>query len=226
MYGARWRNTATLLSCFPTQFSPVTHPTLPALDLILTDAPYESQYLDLFKPLSLFARWVLRQDGSLVVMMGQSYLPQVMNDLSAHLTYHWTIATLLGQRRTLIQSRSVFAAYKPLLWFVKGKYRGPAVPDVIRSDGSDKNFHDHGQSKSEFAEMIKRLTEEGAMVLDPFVGGGSVAAAALMLGRKFVGIDIDRKHIETTRRRVEQVARGLERSEVSPRSRDREPGAL
>jgi site-specific DNA-methyltransferase (adenine-specific) len=58
--------------------------------------------------------------------------------------------------------------------------------------------------------MIKRLTEEGAMVLDPFVGGGSVAAAALMLGRKFIGIDIDRKHIETTRRRIEGVANGLE----------------
>jgi ParB family chromosome partitioning protein len=176
-----------------------------SIDLILTDAPYESKYLDLFEPLSLFANRVLRPGASLVCMMGQSYLPQVMNDLSAHLAYNWTIATLLGQRRTLIQARSVFAAYKPLLWFVKGKYRGPAVPDVIRSDGSDKNFHDHGQSKSEFAEMIKRLTEEGAMVLDPFVGGGNVAAAALMLGRKFIGIDINQKHIEITRRRVEEV---------------------
>jgi tRNA G10 N-methylase Trm11 len=46
-------------------------------------------------------------------------------------------------------------------------------------------------------------------VLDPFVGGGSVAAAALRLGRKFIGIDIDRKHIETTRRRVEEVANCL-----------------
>jgi DNA modification methylase len=58
--------------------------------------------------------------------------------------------------------------------------------------------------------MIKRLTEEGAMVLDPFVGGGSVAAAALTLRRKFIGIDIDRKHIEITRRRIKGVANGLE----------------
>jgi predicted RNA methylase len=36
------------------------------------------------------------------------------------------------------------------------------------------------------------------MVLDPIVGGGSVAAAALTLGRKFIGIDIDRNHIETS----------------------------
>jgi predicted RNA methylase len=66
------------------------------------------------------------------------------------------------------------------------------------------------RSTFEFAEVIKRLTEDGSTVLDPFVGGGCVVAAALMLGRKFIGIDIDRKHIEGTRRRIEGVANGLE----------------
>jgi DNA modification methylase len=37
------------------------------------------------------------------------------------------------------------------------------------------------------------------------LGGGTTATAALKLGRRFIGIDIDRKHIETTLRRVEQV---------------------
>jgi hypothetical protein len=110
-------------------------------------------------------------------MIGQSFLPQVLNDLSAHLQYHGVIATLLGQRRTLIQSRRICVGYKPMLWFVKGSYRGHAIQDLIRSDGSDKKFHDHGQSESEFAEVLKRLTGEGSTVLDPFVGGGSVAAA-------------------------------------------------
>jgi hypothetical protein len=36
-----------------------------SVDLILTDAPYESKYLDLFEPLSLFASRVQRQGGSL-----------------------------------------------------------------------------------------------------------------------------------------------------------------
>jgi ParB-like nuclease domain len=148
-----------------------------SVDLILTDAPYQSEYLDLFEPLSLFASRVLRDGGSLVVMMGQSYLPRVMNDLSTHLQYHWIIVTLLGQRRTLIKSRRVCVGFKPMLWFTKGSYRGHAIQDVIRSGGSDKKFHDHGQSESEFTEVIKRLTEDGSTVVDPFVGGGSVAAA-------------------------------------------------
>jgi hypothetical protein len=34
-----------------------------------------------------------------------------------------------------------------------------------------------------------------------------VAAASLVLGRKFIGIDIERKHVETTRRRIEEWQR-------------------
>lgn len=181
-----------------------------SIDLILTDAPYEKEYLDLFEPLSLFANRVLREHGSLVVMMGQSYLPQVLVDLSTHLRYHWMIATLLGQRRLLVQGRRVLVGYKPMLWFVKGSYRGHSIQDVVRSEGPDKGFHPHGQSDSEFAEMIRRLTDDGSTILDPFVGGGSVAEAALQLGRAFVGIDINRKHIETTRQRIAALSKRTE----------------
>jgi len=92
-----------------------------------------------------------------------------------------------------------------MLWFVKGSYRGHAIQDVIRSDKYDKSYHDHGQCESEFSEVIKRLTEDGDTVLDCFVGGGTTAAAALKLGRRIIAIDIERKHIEITRRRIESV---------------------
>jgi hypothetical protein len=179
-----------------------------SVDLVLTDAPYESGYLHLFEPLSLFANRVLKNGGSLVCMVGQSYLPQVLTDLSAHMRYQWIIAILLGRRRTLVKGRRVCVGYKPFLWFVKGSYRGHAIQDVIRSDGYDKEFHDHGQSESEFTEILKRLTEEGNTILDPFVGGGTTASAALNLGRRFIGIDIDKKHIETTRRRIADIKLG------------------
>ena len=174
----------------------------------MTDAPYENGYLHLFHTLSLFASRVLREGGSLVCMMGQLYLPQVLDDLSMHLRYHWVIATLVGGRQTLLKGRRIFAAYKPMLWFTKGNYRGHAIQDVIRSDRYDKNYHDHGQCESEFAEIIKRLTEGGDTVLDCFVGGGTTAAAALKLGRRIIGIDIEQKHIEITRRRIAGIKLG------------------
>lgn len=176
-----------------------------SVDLILTDAPYEARYLDVFEPLSLFAARVLREGGSLVVMTGQSYLPEVLRGLETHLAYQWVIASLLGPRRLLVKNRRVCVAYKPMLWFVKGRYRGHAIQDVIRSGGPDKVFHQHGQPETEFAAVIKHLTDENSAVLDPFVGGGNVAAAAIRLGRKFIGLDIDRKQIEVTKRRISSL---------------------
>jgi hypothetical protein len=146
---------------------------------------YESAYLHLFKPLSLFASRVLRDGESLVCMMGQSYLPQVLNDLSMHLRYHWVIAALVDGRQTLLKARRIFAAHKPMLWFVKGSYRGHAIQDVIRSDKYDKTYHDHGQCESEFSEVIKRLTEDGDTVLDCFVGGGTTARFAEGCGSRY-----------------------------------------
>lgn len=57
--------------------------------------------------------------------------------------------------------------------------------------------------------LLERLllmsTEEGDIVLDPFIGTGTTAIAAKKLGRKFIGIDIDPKYAEITNRKLEQV---------------------
>lgn len=46
--------------------------------------------------------------------------------------------------------------------------------------------------------IILMSTDEGDIVLDPFVGTGTTALAAKRLGRKYIGFDIDKKYIEIT----------------------------
>jgi site-specific DNA-methyltransferase (adenine-specific) len=48
-------------------------------------------------------------------------------------------------------------------------------------------------------------TDEGDIVLDPFVGTGTTAVAAKRLGRHFIAIDIDPKYVEMTKRKLERV---------------------
>ncbi|OZB49423.1 MAG: hypothetical protein B7X60_01290 [Polynucleobacter sp. 39-45-136] len=43
------------------------------------------------------------------------------------------------------------------------------------------------------------------VVLDPFMGSGSTGVAALMSGRKFVGVEIDPAHFEVARQRIEKA---------------------
>jgi site-specific DNA-methyltransferase (adenine-specific) len=55
--------------------------------------------------------------------------------------------------------------------------------------------------------LIERLllmsSDEGDIVLDPFVGTGTTVIAAKKLGRKFIGIDIDPKYVEITNKKLE-----------------------
>jgi site-specific DNA-methyltransferase (adenine-specific) len=54
--------------------------------------------------------------------------------------------------------------------------------------------------------LLERLllmsSDEGDIVLDPFVGTGTTAIAARRLGRKFVGIDIDPEYVEITTKKL------------------------
>ena len=50
--------------------------------------------------------------------------------------------------------------------------------------------------------FIKLFTQPGDLVLDPFLGSGSTAVAALNLGRHFLGIEINGEYAELARERV------------------------
>jgi hypothetical protein len=42
---------------------------------------------------------------------------------------------------------------------------------------------------------IRASTSEGALVFDPFLGGGTTAVACARTGRRFVGTELEREHI-------------------------------
>jgi site-specific DNA-methyltransferase (adenine-specific)/modification methylase len=51
--------------------------------------------------------------------------------------------------------------------------------------------------------LLELATAPGDLVLDPFMGVGSTGVAAVELGRRFVGIEIDARYVEAARRRIE-----------------------
>jgi site-specific DNA-methyltransferase (adenine-specific) len=54
--------------------------------------------------------------------------------------------------------------------------------------------------------LILMTTDEGDIVLDPFVGTGTTAIAAKKLGRKYIAIDIDPNYVEMTRKKLESTS--------------------
>jgi DNA modification methylase len=53
--------------------------------------------------------------------------------------------------------------------------------------------------------LIGRLTSPGQTICDPFLGGGTTAVVSIVLGRNFVGCDIDREAVEISRRRIQSI---------------------
>lgn len=65
----------------------------------------------------------------------------------------------------------------------------------------------HPTQKEEglFAELVLKHSNPGDLVVDPFLGAGTTAMAALKNGRAFAGCDIDERYAEISRERVALV---------------------
>lgn len=178
-----------------------------SIDYIITDPPYPQEYIPLYSDLSKIAARVLKPDGSLIVMIGQSYLPEVIQRLSEHMTYHWCMAYLTpgGQSPQLFHKR-VNTFWKPVLWFKKGDYNGDYIGDVLKSptNDNDKRFHEWGQSLGGMRDIIERFTNPNDLILDPFLGGGTTGVAAVTMGRRFIGADIDLQNVAKSDQRIKE----------------------
>lgn len=177
-----------------------------SVDWIITDPPYPKEFLPVYSELAVFARRVLKDGGSLICMIGQSYLPQIVNALASELNYHWVSAYMTPGAATPIYDRKINTNWKPLLWFTKGKsVANEWTQDVFRSEKSDKDHHHWGQSESGMADIIGRLTRVGDVICDPFFGGGTTGVVAVQLNRLFIGVDSAMECIDTALQRLEQV---------------------
>jgi site-specific DNA-methyltransferase (adenine-specific) len=71
--------------------------------------------------------------------------------------------------------------------------------------GEEKTHGKHPTQKP--VALIERCllasTREGDLVLDPFLGGGTTAIAAIRLKRGAVGIELDEQHAKLAKKRIE-----------------------
>lgn len=179
-----------------------------SIDWIITDPPYPKEYIGTYDDLALFAKHALKPGGSLIVMNGQSYLPEIIQKLGEQLNYHWCCAYLTpGGQAPHLFARKVNTFWKPLLWYVKGKYEGDTVGDVCKSEvnDNDKSLHHWGQSVSGMADIVDRFTHAGDSVFDPFLGAGTTAMACLLQGRIFSGSDISQEEVDKSEDRIQET---------------------
>ena len=91
-----------------------------------------------------------------------------------------------------------------------------------RVKGTDgKSLHNTQKPLDLLRRVILASTKAGDIILDPFVGSGTTAAAAKELGRQFIGIDREATYVNAARERVKNITPiDLSDIEVSTPKRD------
>ena len=72
---------------------------------------------------------------------------------------------------------------------------------------SEKTFGKHPTQKPVdlLNRIIKASTNEGDVVLDPFLGSGTTAVSCVLTNRKYIGIEKEKEYFELAKKRVEDA---------------------
>jgi len=89
-----------------------------------------------------------------------------------------------------------------------GKIPGNIVRFPTNRVSKETCFHSHPATYNVKIPQwfIKALTDPGDTVLDPFMGSGTTAVAAISLGRKYLGFEINETYVIEMKRRIAKCA--------------------
>jgi site-specific DNA-methyltransferase (adenine-specific) len=180
-----------------------------SVDMIVTDPPYSREALPLWTALAEHAARLLVPGGVLVALTGKIMLDEVIARLAEHLSWGWCYVQPLPGPSSRILARHVGQEYKPWLAFTRGAWPSGRIDwhgDMLHGVPKMKDLYGWQQSEAPAGELIVRLSTDDALVLDPFAGSGSYGVAALLAGRRFVGVEIDVERAEITARRLKATS--------------------
>lgn len=83
----------------------------------------------------------------------------------------------------------------------------PGRAPSVQPGGRAANGHPCSRAVEHFSFLVRWWSEPAEMVLDPFMGSGTTGVAAVKLGRKFIGIEIDQGYFDIACRRISDALR-------------------
>lgn len=105
------------------------------------------------------------------------------------------------------------AAHENMVYaFRKGAFFGDENPgrcnvflcDSLRYGRAEKVGHPNQKPLELVKHLVRSVTPPGGSVIDPYMGSGTTAIAALSLGNTFIGCEIDPAHFAVACQRIEK----------------------
>ena len=197
------------------------------IDLIVTDPPYnvlgKTQEWDDKGDIKEYMNWtilwlrqcyrVLKQNTACYVFWSQKYIKEFLN-----LDINFRIERMLVWHHSNLAkptNKMYLWTYDPIFYLTKGKPNFKASfsekenVDVFQYPKPQSNwkgelfrFHPTSKPVELIKKLIKPTTQEGSVVLDPFLGSGTTMLACLETNRNCIGIEIEPKYVEICKKRL------------------------
>ena len=195
-----------------------------SIDLVLTDPPYNvgieygdsvndklprKEYLELIEDFVVTTRSL--SGNRLVLILGSKLLLdwwQFIPDSKLIIVKMGAISNNKIKGLTL--------QYRPVLTTVKSNSFMSDLWEGIRWPGegyyfNEKRFGHPAMTPEKLARrLVSIFSETGQVILDPYLGSGTFAAASKLLNRKCIGIEIEEKYCEIVAKRLSQSVMRLD----------------
>lgn len=169
---------------------------------------------------------VLRESGSMYVFSGWNNLKDILNALDT-LGFITVNHIIWKYQFGVVTKRKFVTSHYHCLYVCKNEEKRKFLPfaryakDERAPDGGSAHYSDKedvwiikreywtGDAKTPTklpAEILKKIllysSEEGDVVLDPFLGSGQVAVVSKMLKRRYIGFEVVREYFEFAEKRL------------------------
>jgi len=84
-----------------------------------------------------------------------------------------------------------------------------AISNIQKIQPPIKRQHPNEKPVSLVERFVKNCTNKDGTILDPFMGSGTTGVACMNLGRKFIGIEIEKKYFDIACERIDQAQRQM-----------------
>ena len=155
----------------------------------------------------------LLKDGShCYIMTNHVNLQEILNTAtSCGFSF---IKSLIWNKGNKIMGQFYMSQFEYILFFRKGRGKkinkcGTSdilnIPNKKTKDESGKNIHDTEKPVELMKILIENSSQEGDIVLDPFIGVGAVGIACKELKREYIGIELDKNYYDIANKRINEL---------------------
>lgn len=160
---------------------------------------------------------VLKERGTLIIFMSVIKV-SVIIELAEEVGFYYKTTGIWHKTNPMPRNMKIQFVNSTECWlyFIKNatsgtfNNKGKVKHDFLESSVcpmSEKKYGKHPTQKplSIIRELIETVTNPNDMVLDPFMGSGTTCVAAVELGRRYYGIELDEKYYKIAEQRINDI---------------------